>query len=349
MPTHEIANWRLANQRIATPTCQSPLDVVRWLTAMQAQDYRGTLWSIGLRMADSTAAQVERAIADRSIVRTWPLRRTLHFVAAEDVRWILALLSKRMLAGAVGRLRQLEVDAATITRTRKAVIAALAGDRQLTRDAIYDVLRRARVAPDGQRGVHIIWQLAVEGILCFGAHAGSQPTYALLDEWVPTSRTVDRDVALGELAHRYFQSHGPATVHDFAWWSGLTVGDAKAGAAMIASDFVQETIDRRVYVIPRHQSSAPPGVHLLPGFDEFLLAYKDRSAVLDPAHAGKIVPGNNGVFKPTIVVNGKVAGVWKLSDVTATPFRPLTQRDTRALRAAAIRYKRFTTSPQPDP
>jgi hypothetical protein len=348
MRPHDIANWRLANQRIAAATCASPRDVVRWLTALQAQDYRGALWSIGLRMANGTAVQVEQAIADRSIVRTWPLRRTLHFVAAEDVRWILALLSKRMLAGAAGRLRQLEVDAATMARARKAVIAALAGDRQLTRDAIYDVLRRARIAPTGQRGVHILWQLAVEGILCFGAHAGRQPTYALLDEWVPTSRTVERDLALAELARRYFQSHGPATIHDFAWWSGLTVADAKAGAAMIASDVVQETIDRRVYVLPRDQASAPPGVHLLPGFDEFLLAYKDRSAVLDPADAQLIVPGGNGVFKPTIVVNGKVAGVWKLSDGTATPFRPLTQRDARALRAAATRYTRFTT-PRPGP
>jgi Winged helix DNA-binding domain len=346
---HEIANWRLANQRIATPTGQTPLDVVRWLTAMQAQDYRGTLWSIGLRMADGTMAQVERAIADRSIVRTWPLRRTLHFVAAEDVRWILALLSRRMLTSAVGRLRQLEVDAASLTRCRKAVIRALSGDRQLSRTAIYDVLTRARVMPTGQRGVHILWQLAVEGILCFAAPAGTQQTYALLDEWVPTSRILGRDDALAELARRYFQSHGPATVYDFAWWSGLTVADAKTGAAMIAPDFVQETINRRVYVIPRNQSSAPPGLHLLSGFDEFLLAYKDRSASLDPAHTRQVVPGNNGMFMPTIVVNGQVAGVWKPSTITATPFRPLTQREARAFRAAARRYVRFTTSPPPDP
>lgn len=343
MHVDDIAGWRLANQRIANPAASSPLEVVKWLTAMQAQDYRGTLWSIGLRMTDGTAAQVEQAIADRMIVRTWPLRRTLHFVAAEDVRWILGLISKRALASSTYRLRALEIDKATLARTRKGVIAALSGDRQLPRDAIYDVLRRARVATTENRGVHILWHLAVDGVLCFAAHAGNRPTYALLDEWVPTSRSLAGDEALAELGRRYFQSHGPATTHDFAWWTGLTVADAKKAAAMIAADFVQETIDGRTYLIPRNQSPAPPGLHLLPGFDEFLLGYKDRSASLDPASARKVVPGNNGMFLPTIVVDGRVAGVWKLSDGTATPFRPLTQRQSRAYRAAATRYERFVT------
>jgi Winged helix DNA-binding domain len=343
MGPDEIANRRLANQRIAAPTCQSPLDVVTWLGALQAQDYRGVLWSIGLRMPDATIGAVERAIADRLIVRTWPLRRTLHFVAAADVRWLLALLRPRTVGQGAGRLRQLEIDERTISRSAKALTAALRGGQSLARSQMYEVLERSRVSPVGQRGIHIIWRLAVDGVLCFAAHAGKQPTFALLDEWAPLApATLDRDAALAELARRYFQSHGPATVHDFAWWSGLTVSDAKAGASMLPADFAREAIDGRTYIMATADvlPPTPPSLHLLPGFDEFLLGYKDRSAVLTLAHARKVVPGSNGVFRPTIVAGGRVVGLWK----PYTPFRRLTQRESQAYRTALKRYDRFVES-----
>jgi hypothetical protein len=334
----EIATRRLASQRIATPTCQSPRDVVSWLGAMQAQDYRGALWSIGVRMPHATATLVERAIAERAIVRTWPLRRTLHFVAAADVRWLLALLGPRAIAQGAGRLRRLEIDARTIARSGTALAAALQGGQCLTRAEVYSALQRNRIATTGQRGIHLVWRLAVDGMLCFAAHSGTQPTFALLDEWVPPApRTLGRDAALAELARRYFQSHGPATVHDLAWWSGLTVADAKAAAAMVSGDFIEETIDGRVYVLPDTAPPARPGLHILPGFDEFILGYKDRTATLAPADARKVVPGGNGMFLPTIVAGGRVVGIWK----PYTPFRRLTQTESRAYRAAITRYERF--------
>jgi hypothetical protein len=343
MRPRDIATWRLANQRISTATCQTPAEVVAHLTAMQAQDYRGALWSIGLRMQDATAAAVEQAIADRLIVRTWPMRRTLHFVAADDVRWMLGLLAPRMISGMAGRLRRLELDAAALKRSGAVIVKALRGSGPLTRRQLYDVLSRARLAPTGQRGIHILCHLSMEGLLCQTGHAGTQSSFALLDEWIPTSRTLARDEALAELARRYFQSHGPATIHDLCWWSGLTVADAKAAIEMISSGFVRETIGANVYIIPRDQPATPPGLHLLPGFDEFLLGYTDRSAALDPADAQKVVPGNNGMFMATIVAGCRVVGTWKPSTiVTPTPFRPLTPRESRAYRVGAARYAAFT-------
>lgn len=195
--------------------------MVAFFGAVHAQDYRGALWGVGQRVAGATEADVERALAERSIVRTWPMRGTLHFVAPDDVRWMLRLLAPRAIARAAGRHRQLGLDAATFAQSRDRLTAVLAGGNQLTRDAIYAELDRSGISTAGQRGIHILAQLAMEGVICFGARRSKQQTFALLDEWVPSSRMLEGDEALAELAARYFASHGPATLADFAWWSGL--------------------------------------------------------------------------------------------------------------------------------
>lgn len=345
-----VAALRLANQQVAAPASTTAAEVVAHLTAMQAQDYRGALWSIGLRLPNTTSADVERAIAERRIVRTWPMRRTLHFVAAADIRWMLRLLTPRMIKGSAGRLRQLELDDAALARSRKAFTKALGDGRILTRDEMYAVLARAKISPEGQRGIHILARLSQEGLLCFAAPLGKQQTFALLDAWVPASPTLERDESLAELAARYFRAHGPATARDFAWWSGLSLGDARLGIAMAASSLAEETIGGVVYIVSRESAPASGdarGVFLLPGFDEYMLGYTDRSAALDPAHAQFVVPGNNGVFMPTIVSNGRVVGTWKAvaakrtMKVTPQPFAALGATEIRALRAAATRYERF--------
>ena len=185
-----IARQRLANQQIADPTLTRPADVVAWLGAMQAQDYLGALWAIGLRLPGAREATVEQALADRSIVRTWPMRGTLHFVAAADARWMLALLAPRTMAQAAGRFRQLGLDDDAFALSRDACIAALQGGRQLTRAALYQVVEAAHVSTAGQRGIHILWRLAHEQLICFGARAGKQQTFALLDEWAPAGSNV---------------------------------------------------------------------------------------------------------------------------------------------------------------
>jgi Winged helix DNA-binding domain len=253
MTPRRIALERLARQGIGSPSddssgsARSPGAVVTALGAVQGQDYLGSLWSVGLRCPGAAEGDVEQALADRSIVRTWLLRGTLHLLAPADLRWLLALLAPRSLAGNAGRHRQLELDDALFARSEKLAVQALQGGRRLTRDAFYELLEGAGIATAGQRGYHITWRLAQLGVLCFGPREGSQPTFVLLEEWVPPAPVLDREEALAELARRYFTSHGPATLADFAWWAGLKVSDAKSGLAQVSSQLEQVSVDGTIY------------------------------------------------------------------------------------------------------
>lgn len=354
MHSRDIARQRLINQQIASPPYKKPGDVVFALGAIQAQDYLGALWAIGLRLPRATEADVKKAVADRTIIRTWPMRGTLHFVAAEDVRWMLELLAPRTIARSAGRCRQLELDTTVFVRSEKLFIKALQGGAALTRDQMYEQLERSRISTAGQRGIHILWRLAQEGIICFGAHAGKQPTFVLLDEWVPKAKKLDRHEALAELASRYVTTRGPATLQDFAWWSGLKVSEAKSALELVSSCLVQGGITGSVYWMPRNQRAtkgAAAEVNLLPSFDEYLLAYKDRSASLDPRDAPKLVPGNGGTYLPTVVMAGHVEGTWKRTFKKNTVvinvdfFNSPETRKNRALADAAERYRQFLGVP----
>lgn len=346
----DVAQRRLLNQRIAGERFGSPEDVVRWMGAMQAQDYRQALWAIGSRMTTATVADVEAAIAERKIVQTWPMRGTLHFVAAEDAKWMLELLAPRRLAGDRSRRRQLELDEGTLTRSAQLIRDALQGGGQLTRSAIMRLLEGAGISPKGQRGYHILWYLAQTGFICLGPLQDKEQTFVLLDEWVPAPRRVGRDEALAELATRYFASHGPATVDDFATWAGLTLADARAGHAAARPGLRSEKRGAKEYwsaaSTPDHESHDTSGMYLLAGFDEYLLGYKDRGDVLAPEHAGKVVPGGNGIFFPIIVIGGQVVGTWKRTlkrNGVAITLRPFSRLDVSQERlvAAARRYSDF--------
>ncbi len=345
-----IVRLRLHNQQIATHRFQRPEQVVAWLGALQAQDYPGALWSIGLRLPDTTQKDVERAIAARKIVRTWPIRGTLHFVAAEDVHWMRELLTPRIIARSALRQRQLELNAAVFTRCEKLFLKALRGGQQLTREQMFALLEKARITTADQRGYHILWRLAQEGLLCFGTHAGKQPTFTLLDEWISTGQRMDRDAALAELARRYFTSHGPATLQDFIAWSALTTADARHAIRLTASHLMEEKAGDKTYWLSSEASSTPgksSKAYLLPGFDEYLLGYRDRSAVLDLRHAGKVYPSANGMFISTIVIDGQVLGTWKRTAkasstlVTPTPFTDFSATAKRTIKAAAQCYAQF--------
>jgi len=353
--TPDIAGRRLRSQRIAGAGFQRPGEVVAWMGAVQAQDYLGALWALGIRMEAAGEETIEQAIADRTVVRSWPMRGTLHFVAPADVRWMLALLGSRVIAGQRARHRQLELDQVAFDRSRDIVTRALEGGRRLTRDALYETLEAAGVASTGQRGIHILQRLALEGLLCFASREGKQQTFALLEEWVPAARALERDEALAELAGRYFQSHGPATVQDFAWWSGLTVAEVKRGIELAGPRLEREVIDGQAFWLAAASAGAEaakpasPTVWLLPPFDEYTVAYKDRSAVLDPAH-GRVMSGN-GIFYPVIVVDGQVAGTWKRVfkkgsvEITLSPFAPLKKKERQAAALAAERYGDFLGKP----
>jgi hypothetical protein len=345
---------RLKQQRIAEKPFAQPDEAVAWLGAMQAQDYLGTLWAIGLRTTGATEQNVEQALAERRIVRTWPMRGTLHVVAAQDVRWMLKLLTPRVIAQTAGRYRQLELDEVTFARSKEIFVKALRGGKQLTRDELYQCLEHAGIATAGQRGYHLLVRSAQDRLICFGAPDGKQQTFVLLDEWVPQTPDLTRDEALAELARRYFTSRGPATINDFTGWSGLTVADAKRGVEAAWTALTQETIDDRVYWLSRTmqqlETSVAP-IYALPGFDEYVLGYKDRSAVLDPAFADRICPGGNGVFFPTIVSHGHIVGTWKrvlkknTVEISMQPFHPLREAEVEAFAAVAQRYGTFLGLP----
>jgi hypothetical protein len=347
-----IAQHRLSNQCIASARFATPGDVVAWLGAVQAQDYLAALWAVGLRLPNATDAGIERALAERSIVRTWPMRGTLHFVAAADVRWMLHLLARRSVALAAGRFRQLGLDDAIFARSTETIRKALHGNKQLRRAAMYEVLESAGIVAAGQRGMHILWRLAQDGLICYGARQGKQPTFVLLAEWVPDARIMERDEALAELARRYVTSHGPATAQDFAWWSGLTTADTKIALHLAKQSLVQDVCGEQTYWLPSSLSASGEAEQacLLPAFDEYLVGYKDRSAVLDPLHARQVNAGG-GVLNPTIVIGGQVVGVWKRSlargsvVITPTLFRPLLANEEQAVAKAAQRYAAFLRLP----
>jgi hypothetical protein len=353
MATWDIAHTRLYNQHLAGTRFEKPEEAVAWLGALQAQDYPGALWTIGLRMQNATAAAIERAIADKKIVRTWPMRGTLHFVAPADVRWMLKLLTPRVIANSARRYAQLALYDTIFASSQELfakALHALRGDHQLTRPQMMSVLEQAGIATANQRGYHILGWLAQTGLICFGPMQGKQPTFVLLDEWVPAGKNFTRDESLAELTIRYFTGHGPATLQDFMWWSGLVASDARAGLAMVKAQLAHEEVAGQTYwmaqTMPTRQNQRPD-TYLLPGFDEYLLGYTDRRAVLDPIYSQQIQPGKNGIFSPTVVIEGRVAGTWKRTvkksgvTITATPFTAFSAAQKQAIAVAAERYGRF--------
>src|SRR5262245_36817272 len=242
MTISDIARLRLHNQRISAAAFRRPADAVAWLGAVQAQDYLGALWAVGLRLRNAVEADIEQALADRKIIRTWPMRGTLHFVAAADARWMLELLTPRIVANNSQRLiRDFNLDESAFARIKDLVARALQGGKQLARNEMYKMLEAGGVSAVGQCGRHILWRLAQDGLICFGAREGRQQTFALLDEWAPKAKRMPRDEALSEITKRYFTSRGPATLQDFMWWSGLTKADASAGLEMAKRSLAQET------------------------------------------------------------------------------------------------------------
>jgi len=345
-----LARLRLAAQLLSSAPARNAADAVRWMLAMQAQDERGVKWSVGLRTAGATEADVEAACDAGDIVRSWPLRGTLHLVAAEDLPWMLGLTAKRAIASAAARRDVLGITLAEVERAREIAIEALPGRTALTRAALLTGIADGGVSTAGQRGYHLLWYLAQTGTLVLGPTDGRQQMFARLDAWVPNPRRLERDEALGELAVRYFRSHGPAGVEDLARWSGLTLRDVRNGIAVGGAALATLEIDGRRYVVAAEAADAsdrPDGVRLLPGFDEYLLGYRDRSIVLAPEHSDAIVPGGNGMFRATIVADGEVIGTWgrrvgaRGVVVEAAPFARLSAREVEALGAAADGYGRF--------
>ena len=350
-PEAALLRRRLASQQLASPRLRSPLELVRQMGAVQAQDYPGGVWAIGLRLAGATQADVERAIEAGEIVRTWPMRRTLHFVPGEDARWMLRLLAVRQLAAGGYRYRALGLAEDDFARAARLLTRALRGGRRLTRVAAYEALRRGGVAPDGQRGMHVLAHLAQAGLICCGPREGAQPTFVLLEEWVPRPIDLERDEALATLALRYFGGHGPATLHDFAWWSGLRVAEARRAIEAAGPGLVEERRDEASTWVAADAPQAPRRARtraaaLLPPWDEFLVAYRDRTAPTRELPAELSNPLQY-LGKPVLLVDGQVRGTWRRETrraavrVTLEVWSPLEERERREVERAVARYGEF--------
>jgi hypothetical protein len=349
-----LAAQRLRAQRVVADTCASPADVVSSLLAVQAQDPAAAKWAVGFRMADDAAVDtvVERALAEGAILRTHVMRWTWQLVCPVDVRWLLSLTAQRLFQKYARRHRDLGLDAAVFKRSRRVVEKVLVGGKHLTRDELAAALGQAKLPSSGPCLSHVLAHAELKGVICSGTPRGKTATYALLDLRAPAAGPMPpRDEALAELARRYFQSRGPATVADFAWWAGLTTAEAKAGLADARSQLVSEIVDGTTFWRGGATNSALPSqvsprAHLLPAFDEYVLAYRDRRVVLGGEHAKRINAGG-GMLRPCVVVDGRIVGTWRRTlgsrtvDIELDLFEPQPAAARRAVAAAAARYGAF--------
>jgi hypothetical protein len=322
--------------------------VVRWFGAMQAQDMASALWSLGARLPLSSAA-ISAALEDRSVVRTWPMRGTVHLVPSVDARWMLDLMGVRALAGVAKRRETIGLSEAAAERGVETLGEALAGGGRLTRAECLRTLTEAGIDVSGQQGYHMLWYASQRGVTAIAPHVGKEQTFVLLDEWAPAPATPSREEALGIIALRYFRSHGPATVADLVRWTGLTIRDCRAGIAAAGDALV--TLPDGQILDPALLNFDPPALDdwlALPGFDEYMLGYKDRTLMLtDPSHLNAVVPGGNGIFQATIVRAGVVVATWKrtLSPkkvvVNVQPLAKIKVADRKHVAAALQPYADF--------
>ena len=315
----------MRNQRLIGEPFDKTEDVVRHLTAVQSQDYYGAKWAIGQRVTETTDDKIDELFNRGKILRTHIMRPTWHFVMPEDIRWMLKLTAPRVNAVTAYSFRKLELDQTVFNRSNAVITRALQGGKHLTRDELGQALARAKIHAIGIRLAHLIIRAELDAVICSGPLRGKQFTYALLEERVKPSRILEREEALAKLTKRYFTGHGPALLRDFVWWSGLTVADAKAGLEIVGPKLNQEVVDRDTYwfgALEQIQKLKAPIVHLLPNYDEYLIAYKDRRASLYPTLKGKIGERDNVLFAHLVILNGKVIGGWrrtiKKNEVTIT-------------------------------
>jgi hypothetical protein len=364
MPARSLATQRLLNQRLIGAPFASPVAAVAGLCAVQAQDYAGAKWALAQRTKSATDSDVERACDAGQIVRTHVLRPTWHFVLPQDLRWLLALSAPRVHALSAYYYRKHELDARTFHKSEAVLARTLAGSQHQTREELGRALTTAGIDAKGERLALILLHAELEALVCSGPRRGKHFTYALVDERLPRGPApagADRsgaafsgEGALAELARRYLHAHGPALVHDFAWWSGLSVGDAKRAFALLGSMLEEREEGGRVYYgLPdtRRAPSAPSPLHLLPNYDEYLIAYKDHGVVVDPDCLERLGARQDVLAVHLLVKNGRAIGGWKRqvarseARLTLQLLEPLRRADQQALGAVLERYSHFLGMP----
>ena len=349
----DVALARLSNQLLGKNKCERPGEVVAWLGAVQAQDFAAAKWALGLRMPEAASTDVEKAFDDGEILRTHVMRPTWHFVAPQDIRELLTLTAPRVHAANEPIYRKLELNDDCLSRCRPVLLKALCGNNYLTRPELANRLLENRIEAAGQRLAYILMHTELEALICSGPRRGRQFTYALLDERAPRAKESNGDQALARWTLRYFASHGPAQPKDFAWWSGLTLRDTERGLDLAASHLARETIDGKTYwfsPVSIAALSKAPAALLLSIYDEYTIAYRDRSALGGERYIDRLLAMGNALTS-VIIFKGKIAGTWKRIfkkgkiEITANPFEPLQKHQRAALGTAASSYGRFHQMP----
>ena len=335
---------RLKHQSLKPAALSTPESVVQALGAVQSQDYLGAAWALALRAKSVTLADVDAALADGRIIRTHVLRPTWHFVAPADLRWMLALTGPRVRMLMRTYDARLALDAKIYAKARRAMTRALERDGAMTRAQLGAALTKAGVPASGQRLAHLMMAAELEALVCSGPKRGAQMTYVLVDAHVPPTPPLSRDEALAALAARYFASHGPATAHDFAWWSGLTLGDARRGVEAAG-------VDDRLLSSPPTADRVSGAHFLISNYDEYFIAYRHRDAVIDPARARNVGVLTSAEYPHQIVLHGRVAGSWRRevaasrATITLKFHAEPGAGEVRALDRAAAQFGRFLGLP----
>ena len=352
-PVH-IAGQRLVNQHLVGKPFETIVQAVGWFGAMQAQEYPAAKWAIGQRVSGITDAAIDREFDRGAILRTHVMRPTWHFVLPADIRWLLELTAPRVNAASAYYYRQLELDAGTFRRSNAAIAKALRDGKQLTRAELALVLSNAGIAAVRMRLGYLMIRAELDAVICSGARRGKQFTYALLDERAPGAKRLDRDEALVELVTRYFTSHGPAQVQDFVWWSGLTSADTKRGIEIAGPRLAQEVIDDKTYWFAASAigpSQAGPTVHLLPTYDEYVVAYRDKGPIFNASNFTSTASLETVLARHILVVNGQVLGGWRSANtkgeavIDVQPLGALNAAAIERVRTAAKRYGAFMQMP----
>lgn len=354
MRSLDIRTRRLTNQGLVRARFASAADVVRALGAVQAQDYLGAKWAVAQRASAAADAEVEQQIVDGAILRTHVLRPTWHFVAAADIRWLLALTAPRIRAAMAYHDRALELDPAVLRKSRAVLTKALRGDEHLTRTELASALTKAGVRADGtQRLAHLMMHAELDALVCSGARRGKQFTYALLEERVPAATMLERDEALRELALRYFTTRGPATEEDFAWWSGLTRADAIRAADSAEPKLDSAQVGKRRYWFPSTSAAKieSPLARLLPNYDEYFIGFKDRAAIAERLGKSGAAVKLSGLSGNLITIDGEAVGGWqriyngKSTTIELSPLTSLKKTERDAIKSEVLRFARFVGGP----
>ncbi|HXR50312.1 MAG TPA: winged helix DNA-binding domain-containing protein, partial [Verrucomicrobiae bacterium] len=347
-----IVASRLSNQHLVGESWTCVEDVVVNSGAVQAQDYNGAAWALSLRLANATKADIDQAFNKGRILRTHVLRPTWHFVLPEDIRWMVKLTAPRIKQAMSYYNRKLELDDAFFARCHKIITRALANDAWQTRAELAQVLAENGIEASGQRLGHIVMQAEIEGLICSGPFSGKQFTYALIADRAPQAKALSREEALALLATRYFKGHGPASLQDFTWWSGLTVADSKLALNLVKDQLDHETYDGKEYWFSGALAEKiAPQILLLSVYDEYVIAYQNYGPIfLDKTkHLTNIF--GNARLDYVIVKDGIVIGTWRRQvnkNKVALEVKleiKLDPEDNNRLLVAAENYSRFLGLP----